>query len=182
MDYLSHNISVNLRRIRKSKGMSLDEVSEQTGVSKSMLHQIEKGIANPSINVLGKIASGLRTEFNVLIAPPPGDTCLVNTDELQPTKENPGEYAVWTCFPYEDNRKAEIYRIDIEPGAEYVSGGHGEGTVEYIAVLAGELTLKIEGKEQTVRVNDVIRFDTSCVHSYANKGTEKMSCICVFVE
>ena len=45
MDYLSHNVSENLKRIRQSKGMSLDQVAEQTGVSKSMLAQIEKGTA-----------------------------------------------------------------------------------------------------------------------------------------
>ena len=43
MDYLSHNIAVNLKRIRKAKGMSLHEVADQTGVSKSMLAIIEKG-------------------------------------------------------------------------------------------------------------------------------------------
>lgn len=59
MDYLTHNVSVNLKRIRKSKGMSLDVVSEQTGVSKSMLAQIEKGTANPSLGVLGKIIRDL---------------------------------------------------------------------------------------------------------------------------
>lgn len=42
MDYLSHNVSENLKRIRQSKGMSLDQVAEQTGVSKSMLAQIER--------------------------------------------------------------------------------------------------------------------------------------------
>ena len=57
MDYLSHNIAVNLKRIRTSKGMSLDVVAEQTGVSKSMLAQIERGTANPSIGFLGKIVS-----------------------------------------------------------------------------------------------------------------------------
>ena len=55
MDYLSNNVAVNLKRIRKSKSMSLDQVSEQTGVSKSMLAQIERGTANPSLGVLGKI-------------------------------------------------------------------------------------------------------------------------------
>ena len=45
MDYLTENVAVNLKRIRQSKGMSLDQVSEQTGVSKSMLSQIEKGTA-----------------------------------------------------------------------------------------------------------------------------------------
>ena len=63
MDYLSHNVSENLKRIRQSKGMSLDQVAEQTGVSKSMLAQIEKGTANPSLGVLGKITSGLRIEY-----------------------------------------------------------------------------------------------------------------------
>ena len=43
MDYLSHNIAINLKRIRKAKAMSLDVVAEQTGVSKSMLATIEKG-------------------------------------------------------------------------------------------------------------------------------------------
>lgn len=63
---MSYNVSVNLKRIRQAKGMSLDRVSEQTGVSKSMLAQIEKGTANPSLGVLAKITSGLRIEFQTL--------------------------------------------------------------------------------------------------------------------
>ncbi len=49
MDYLSHNVSENLKRLRQSRGMSLDQVAEQTGVSKSMLAQIEKERQNPSL-------------------------------------------------------------------------------------------------------------------------------------
>ena len=60
MDYLSKNVAVNLKRTRQARGMSLDQVAEQTGVSKSMLAQIERGTANPSLGVLGKITSGLR--------------------------------------------------------------------------------------------------------------------------
>ena len=85
--YLSHNVAVNLKRIRTSKGMSLDVLSEQTGVSKSMLAQIEKGTANPSLGVLGKITSGLRIEFQELIDAPPMESCLVTPDQMTPTKE-----------------------------------------------------------------------------------------------
>ena len=109
--YLSHNVAVNLKRIRTSKGMSLDVLSEQTGVSKSMLAQIEKGTANPSLGVLGKITSGLRIEFQELIDAPPMESCLVTPDQMTPTKEMIGEYKVWTCFPYEDNRtRGQIYQ------------------------------------------------------------------------
>lgn len=111
MDYLSNNVAVNLKRIRKSKSMSLDQVSEQTGVSKSMLAQIERGTANPSLGVLGKITSGLRIEFQELIQPPRVDCCLVTPAELVPTKEIAGQYRVWTCLPYEDTRLVEVYRM-----------------------------------------------------------------------
>ena len=136
--YLSHNVAVNLKRIRTSKGMSLDVLSEQTGVSKSMLAQIEKGTANPSLGVLGKITSGLRIEFQELIDAPPMESCLVTPDQMTPTKEMIGEYKVWTCFPYEDNHQLEIYRIDIEPGGKYISGSHGEKTREYLSVTVME--------------------------------------------
>ena len=91
MDYLSYNVAVNLKQIRLSKGMSLGEVAEQTGVSKSMLAQIEKGTANPSLGVLGKITSGLRIEFQTLIDAPREDFCLVNPKEIIPTKELEGQ-------------------------------------------------------------------------------------------
>ena len=63
MDDLNYNVAVNLKRIRREKGMSLEGMAEQTGVSKSMLAQIEKGIANPSLGVIGKIIGGLGSSY-----------------------------------------------------------------------------------------------------------------------
>lgn len=182
MDYLSQNVAVNLKRIRTSKGMSLDAVSEQTGVSKSMLAQIEKGTANPSLGVLGKICSGLRIEFQELIQSPPITSCLVNTEDMVPTKEILGKYKVWTCFPYEDNRKAEIYKIEIEPGCVYVSGGHGEKTREYISVLEGQLTIECLGEKNIVKKTEVFRFETDQMHKYRNETAERVSFICFFLD
>lgn len=63
MDYLTENVAVNLKRIRQSKGMSLDQASEQTGVSKSMLSQIEKGTANPSLACSGRLRAACGLNF-----------------------------------------------------------------------------------------------------------------------
>lgn len=181
MDYLSHNISVNLKRIRKSKGMSLDVVSEQTGVSKSMLAQIEKGNANPSIGVLGKIVSGLRLEFNDLIGTPPLDSCLVTVTDTIPIKEMEGQYKVWTCFPYEDNQVVEIYRIDIEPNGIYTSGSHGEKTREYISVMEGEVLIELENGAHRIAKGDVFRFESDRFHKYSNQSDKKASFMTFFV-
>ena len=181
MEYLSHNIGVNLKRIRKSKGMSLDIVAEQTGVSKSMLAQIERGNANPSIGVLGKIVSGLRIEFNDLIQTPPQDSFVVRVSEMIPTKEMVGNYKVWTCFPIEDNNMVEIYRIDIEPDGMYTSGSHGEKTREYIAVMDGELTISLKDGLHTITKDDVLRFESDQEHKYMNLSQTTLSFMTFFV-
>ena len=181
MDYLAHNIAINLNRIRKSKGMSLDTVAEQSGVSKSMLAQIEKDTANPSIGVLGKIVSGLRITFDDLLQTPVLDSYLVHINELVPTKEMPGQYRVMTCFPIEDNYQVEIYRIEIEPGGTYISGGHGERTREYISVLTGKLTMETKGKTEVVTVDDAYRFESDQEHCYRNKEDVQLVFNCFFV-
>lgn len=181
MDYLSHNIAMNLKRIRKAKKMSLDVVSEQTGVSKSMLATIEKGDANPSIGVLGKIVSGLRIDLQDLTDSPKDDTYLVEIDRLEPTKDVKGQYRVWTCFPIEDNRTTEIYRIDIEPGGVYESGSHGERTKEYIAMTKGVLSIKVGTKVFHVEKEQFFRFESDQEHTYYNETDETISFMSFFV-
>lgn len=181
MDYLSHNVAVNLKNIRRAKGMSLEVVSEQTGVSKSMLAQIERGNANPSLGVLGKIVSGLRIEFDDLIRTPLRDTVLIRVDETAPTKESEGEYRVWTCFPFEDNNIVEIYRIEIAPGKEYFSGSHGERTKEYVSVLEGKVTILLDGSRYVVTKEDVFRFESDREHRYINESVDRVIFMTFFV-
>ena len=108
MDYINRNVSINLKRIRKSKKMSLDVVSEQTGVSKSMLGQIERGESNPTVAILGKIVSGLRVSFNDLVSVPQDEVYIVKKGSVEPSKESTDQYKVYTYFPYEEDRNFEI--------------------------------------------------------------------------
>lgn len=97
----------------------------------------------------------------------------MHVQEMVPTKEVEGRYKVWTCFPYEDNQLVEIYRIEIEAGQSYISGGHGEKTREYISVLQGEVTVEAEGVSHLVTAEDVLRFETDQIHTYRNNGKGK---------
>ena len=162
--------------------MSLDQAAEQTGVSKSMLAQIERGTANPSLGVLGKITSGLRIEFQTLINQPKQEYCLVIPENLIPTKELEAQYKVWTCFPFEDSQSVEVYRIDIEPGGVYVSGSHGEKTREYISVIDGTLTIDCYNHLQHIKKGQVYKFETDQPHIYRNDGMKKASCVCFFLD
>lgn len=182
MDYLTRNIGLNLSRIRRAKGMSLDMTAEQTGVSKSMLAQIEKGTANPSIGVLGRIISGLRIDLNDLVGSPPQDTILVRVADTAPTKDVAGQYTVRTCFPFQENHRVEIYHIEIQPGGVYPAGSHGERTREYLAVQQGQLRLELEDGNHIIGPGEIFRFESSQEHRYCNIGTEPCALLCFFLE
>lgn len=180
MDYINRNIAINLRKFRIAKNLSLDETAEQTGVSKSMLAQIERGEANPSIGCLGKIISGLRIELTELIETPREGTYYIAREDMIPTKEVEGQYTIFTYFPYEKGRQFEIYGMDIYPGGNYYSGAHGENTIEYITVATGTLTLKVRGQGHIVNQGDAFSFDSDIEHWYCNKGIDMVRLTSIF--
>ncbi len=180
MDYLNQNISMNLKKIRLARGYSLDLVAEQTGVSKSMLGQIERGEANPTIGTLGKIVSGLRVSLADLVETPGESVYPVCKEWLIPTKEVKNKYRVYTYFPYEKERNFELYVIEIEAGAVYSSGPHGENTKEYVIVEEGTLELKVSGEAYQIKAGDAVRFDSDKEHEYCNNGRESLRIVSIF--
>jgi transcriptional regulator with XRE-family HTH domain len=180
MDVLNKNVATNLRRIRKAKNMSLDAVAVQTGISKSMLGQIERGQSNPTVAILGKLVSGLRIKFQDLLGMPPLDTYLVEGDSIMPVKEVKDQYKVFVYFPYEEDRPFEIYKIQIYPGCKYATQSHGEHTAEYILVAEGQLTVQVGETLHILKKGSAIRLDTDREHAYLNQGEEMLCFDMVF--
>lgn len=171
MEYITQNVARNLKRIRKSKEMSLDDVARQTGISKSMLGQIERGVSIPTVETLGKIVSGLRISYNSLISAAKNDIVLVNKEKLAPSYISENEdYKAYEYFPYEEDRTFEIYLMNLEAHASYCSESHGDNTYEYLTVLSGALTVRVDDKMYEVVEENSIRFPTNCKHEYINNS------------
>ncbi len=169
MEYISQNVARNLKRIRKSMKMSLDDVSRQTGISKSMLGQIERGVSTPTVETLGKLVSGLRISFNSLITAAKNDVVIVEKEKLQPSYiSESASYKAYEYFPYEEDRTFEIYMMNLEAHSEYLSDSHGDNTYEYLTVFSGCLTIKVDGKTYEVAEENSIRFPTNVAHEYIN--------------
>ncbi len=180
LDYLNENVSINLRRIRKRKQMSLDNVAIETGISKSMLGQIERGEVNPTLATLGKITSGLRVNFMELISSPPDESYLIRGQSISPAKEEKGCYQAFTYFPYEQDRNFEIYSICVQPGCVYPCVSHGEQTMEYLIVEEGRLSLDLGSESFSLSQGDAIRFQSDRSHSYKNPGDTPLRFLVVF--
>ena len=170
MEELTLVVAQNLRRMREDKKLSLDRLAELTGVSKSMLGQIERGESSPTISTIWKIANGLKVSFTSLLNAPQTDTSVVQKAAIQPLIEDNGKYRLYTLFPIEEGRRFEIYSIEIEKGGYLSAEAHSAGTQEFLTVSTGELTVRANDQEYCLNEGDSIRFRADRPHVYHNSG------------
>ena len=172
MNQIDKNIAFNLKKIRKAKNMSLDMLAEQTGVSKSMLGQIERGESNPTVSTIGKIVEGLKVPFEDLLYAKEERVVIVDRENLRVHRKKEGEYCFYLLLPYQKQRMFEVYEGTIIPGYAYESGSHGEKTWEYVTVLRGRLNLYLGEESYVIHEGDSVRFSCDCAHKYSNKGID----------
>lgn len=174
MKTMEQNIAYNLKKIRKSRNMSLDMLAELTGVSKSMLGQIERGESNPTIGTIGKIVEGLKVSFEELAYAAQEDVTVANADQFHMIRQEQNQYRVNVIFPYDKQCKLEVYEMVIEEGASLREMPHGENILEYVLVKEGKLILSVSDKEYMAGENDAMRFVANAEHVYYNAGTGRL--------
>ena len=97
-------IGANAKAIRESKKLTLDAAAQLTGVSRSMLAQIEKGDVNPTISVLWKMANGYKVSFTSLMDAHSSPSLLIRAADVEPLSEDGGRYLNCPAFPFEEER------------------------------------------------------------------------------
>ncbi|MDR7235873.1 helix-turn-helix domain-containing protein [Neobacillus drentensis] len=170
MEEINLIIARNLKAFRESKKLSLEKVAEITGVSKTMIGQIERGESSPTITTIWKIANGLKISFTSLINNPQPDTKVILKNDVQTLVEDNGKYRLYPFFPFQEDRRFEVYSVEIEIGGYLSSESHGEGTEEFLTIFEGELTVQVNNIEYTVKNGDSIKFMADRPHTYYNSG------------
>lgn len=168
-------IGKNLNNIRKQKNLSLDKVAELTGVSKGMLAQIEKGVSNPTVTTLWKVATGLNVSFSYFMEEEEKEIVYICHDDIKPIIENDKKMKVYPLFPYDNVRRFEVFYIELEPGCDHQSSPHNEGTEEYIVVTRGKMKVVIGEITYKLSCGDAIRYFANKSHCYINTTNSTVS-------
>ncbi|MFX3649669.1 MAG: helix-turn-helix domain-containing protein [Paenibacillus sp.] len=172
MKNINHILAQNLKQLREQRKLSLDKVAEMSGISKTMLGQIERGESNPSIATVWKIANGLKISFTALIHEPKSDTTVVTGDDIQVLMEDEGRIRIYPHFPFEEGRRFEIYMMEMEPQSALNAEPHIEGTEEFITVVEGVVTIRVGSEEYSLKQGESIRFGADKPHAYVNSGVK----------
>jgi transcriptional regulator with XRE-family HTH domain len=175
MDNLNELLGENLKGLRSDRGLSLDAVAKLSGVSKSMLGQIERGDVNPTISTVWRIANGLRVSFTSLVTRPQDDSEVVVRAETDPLVEDGGKVRNYPVFPFDADRGFETYYVEFDADGYLHADAHSPGTQEFLTLHGGQLAVRVADEEHTLGRGDSIRFKADVPHSYHNPGTETVS-------
>ena len=172
MDSMNMIVAKTIKRLREENKLSMDELVRLSGVSKSMLAQIERGDGNPTISTLWKISNGMKVPFDALTVRPKSPYEIVKTAEIQPLLEDGGKVKNYSLFPDNENRRFAVYYLELEEGSYWESEPHLRGTTEFITIFTGKIEILADGQSFIVEKGESIRFRADTIHSYKNIGNE----------
>lgn len=160
----------NLRRLRTKRGLSMERLSQASGVSRGMLGQIELGKSVPTINVLWKIARALNVTFSALIqAPAAGGTTILRNADAKLLSSKDGRFTSRALFPFDEPRHVEFYLLGFAQGAVENAPPHPPGTVENIVVHDGVVEIEVDDQVHRLSAGDAIQFAADVKHVYRNR-------------
>ena len=172
MKHMENEIGINLKRIRETRNLSLDKLSDLTGVSKSMLRQIEMGKSSPTIATIWKIANGLRVSFTALLKEDQVEAEIKDYKSEEPLTAESNHYRLFPLIPFDPQRSFETYYIEIDPDTTFEGEPHEGDVIEYVFVTKGELQIQVDQKELKAGKDQFISFQANRPHFYTCIGNK----------
>ncbi|MCQ9367702.1 pyridoxal-dependent decarboxylase [Brevibacterium sp. 50QC2O2] len=162
-----------LRDIRRAKGLTVQDLARRSGVSRSMVSEVERGGRVPTILTLDRLATALGTGLGRLVAGEAGDDdAIIVRRQDEQARLDEGSWSRTVLNPNLAGVEFEFMRVEIAAGVDAGAyDPHMRGSREYVAVESGVLTLSLDGRDYRLAAGDSIYFGGARVHAFRNDAS-----------
>lgn len=168
---IHERLAASLREARKSRGLSLDAVAKLSGVSRSMVSQIERGESSPTVATLWNLTQALKVDFAGLLEGKADPGIEVLRAAYTPVIAGHGRgVEIRILSPGDAVGNHEVYDLRFSVGGALESEPHSAGCREHLTVIEGEILVRSGLQEQRVGVGDTARYPADCVHAILAQG------------
>ncbi|MGS0741138.1 helix-turn-helix domain-containing protein [Glaciimonas sp. GG7] len=177
-------VGATLQRLRLKRGLTLDDLSRAAGVSKSMLSQIEREKANPTIAVTWRLANALGIGIEELLATETSDKEVIHVMDPHETPTLPGIHAGYVLRilgPMELAGKYEWYELTLAAEGALVSTPHDPGTMEHLTVLHGSVEVVVDDVKKKLKIGGTARYAADKHHAIRNIGKAEARALLVVI-
>jgi transcriptional regulator with XRE-family HTH domain len=176
-DSTSRLLGERVSQLRQLQSLTLEQLAAASGVSRSMLSQIERGRANPTLAVTQRIAQTFGISIGELVDDPGASLAIevVRGDDPGSLFRADGECELRTLSPLQLEKNIEFYALRLQPGARLDSAAHFEGTREMLTVAGGEAQLSAGSTRVTLRAGDSAHYRADVAHCIENVGDKELN-------
>ncbi|MBI4412283.1 MAG: helix-turn-helix transcriptional regulator [Deltaproteobacteria bacterium] len=180
------NLGQKIRRLRESRGKTLQEFGDRVGIDAKLLALIEKNEVYPPVATLLNIAHACDEElgyfFNVTKQDRPYSVVKKGKAEVvprvYPKGKNPFSYTFRTLAPAKGAKKMEPFLVEFSPKKEEVPQVAHDGE-EFIYVLDGNLEFRLQDEKVKIGKGDSLYFESKYPHAFRALGGKKARAIVV---
>ncbi|MEC4723430.1 XRE family transcriptional regulator [Noviherbaspirillum sp. CPCC 100848] len=177
-------VGAMLQKLRLKRGLTLDDLSRAAGVSKSMLSQIEREKANPTIAVAWRLANALGVGIGELLSANSEQPEAVHVLEPHETPTLPGHhsgYVLRILGPMDLAGKFEWYELTLAPNGMLRSNPHDPGTMEHLTLVSGGMEVEVDGTARLLKVGGTARYAADRPHIIRNSGESEAKAMLVVI-
>lgn len=184
---LEKKIADKIRKFRKNKGYTLEQLGKLTDLSKGLLSRVENTQVSPPIATLSRIARGLGVPISIFFdddeTDQKGYAVTYSNDRKQVIRR--GTKTGFTYYSLTSLKSRHLIEpfivrhpvIEKEPTKLFDHPGE-----EFLLVLKGEIDL-VYGKEKIrLKAGDAIHFDPSIPHRGQNAGREESESLVIVID
>lgn len=172
-----------IRELRSQRGWSLDELSAASGVSRSMLSQIERNLANPTLAVAFRIAEAFEMTLGELVETPEATSRIdiVRAEDRAHFYRSDEDCQIRTLSPLHLEKDVELYEIRLRSRGRLRSAPHFEGTREFLTVQKGRIRVDSAGDQADLKRGDSASYRADVPHCIENLGNSEASVLLVVI-
>ena len=168
-DAILSQLPTRLKEARQKQGLSLEAVARLSGVSRSMVSQIERGESSPTIATLWNLTRALQVDFAGLLD---GAAATAQIEVLRRTEvpmiSNLGTGCrIRILSPPEEAGRHEVYELIFADGGVLDSQPHAHGSQEHLTVIEGALEVHSGGASERIGPGDTARYAADVDHRIA---------------
>ena len=169
---ISRHLGGRVKALRSERGWSLEALATASGVSRSMLSQIEREQANPTLAVTLRIAQAFGMNLGDLLEMPGASSSVsvIRAGDHAFHYRSDKFCRIRTLSPLKLEKDVEFYEVSLQPGGALRSAPHFEGTREFLTVQKGRVRVESAHDQETLNHGDSASYRADVPHAIINTG------------
>ena len=171
-DSINIDLGRRVKKLRRDRSWSLEELASASGVSRSMLSEIERERANPTLTVTYRIACAFGLSLQDLIESADSTPAIqtIRADDRTQIFRSDSRCQIRTLSPLNLEKDVEFYELRLPAGGALRSQPHVDGTREFLTVEEGSVELQSGGSTETLGKGDSATYRADVAHAIVNTG------------